>query len=265
MLNLAVCVKAVPRPDMADQLKIDPLTKSLPRLNIPLAMNPLDRHALEAALDLKRRCAAHITVLSMGPPLAEDVVRECLALGADRGILLTDPDFSGADAYATAFTLAKAIEKNGPTDAVFCGMASSDGATEWVGPEIAAILRIPVVTMVREIVRDEGDEWIVKADWEHGFRTVQVKLPAVITVTRNLNRPKPLGFSGVLKARSKEISVWNRVSLGLPAECTGLHGSPTYVASMSGLERNRHIEFLEGCMQDKVDRFLQILSEAGAI
>lgn len=265
MLNLAVCVKAVPKPELADQLKIDPATKSLPRLNIPLALNPVDRNAMEAALEVGRKYGAEITVFSMGPPSAEEVVRECLALGADKGILLSDRDFAGADAYATALTLAKAIEKNGRADVVLCGMASSDGATEWVGAEIAALMDLPVVTRVRRIVQDQGDVWTVEADYEKGYRTVRVKLPAVLTITRALNRPKPLSFSGIVKARSKEITLWGRQDLGLPQDCTGLAGSPTYVTSMSTLDRQRHAEFVEGCLQEKVDRLIRILAESGAI
>lgn len=263
MLNIVVCVKAVPDPSASDKLKIDPVTKTLPRLDIPLAINPLDSHALEAALQLKKKYEAHITILCMGPPPAGNVVRECLALGADKGILLTDPAFARADAFATAYTLAKAIEKNGLVDAVFCGMASSDGATEWVGPEIATFLNMPVITMVREIVEDQGDEWIVKADYEHGYRQVKLKLPAVLTVTRNLNQPKSLSFSGILKARSKEISEWDCEKLGIPAERVGLKGSPTIVTEMYPLESHREVEMLEGTLQEKVERLVQILSDAG--
>jgi electron transfer flavoprotein beta subunit len=265
MLNIVVCVKAVPKPDIADKLKIDPVTKSLPRLNIPLALNSLDTHALEAAFQLKRKREAYVSVVCMGPPPAGDIVRECLALGADRGILLADRAFAGADAFATAFTLARAIEKNGTADLVLCGMASSDGATEWVGPEIATFLNMPVVTMVREIVEDQGDEWTVKADYEHGYRVVNIKLPAVLTVTRHLNRPKPLSFSGILKARSKEITEWDSAALGLPAGQIGLKGSPTYVTTMAPLESHRQVEMLEGTLQEKAERFVQILSDAGAI
>lgn len=263
MLNIVVCVKAVPDPSIADKLKIDPVTKALPRLDIPLVINPLDSHALEAALQLKKKREVHITILCMGPPPAGNIVREGLALGADKGILLTDPAFAGADAFATANTLAKAIEKNGPVDVVFCGMASSDGATEWVGPEIATFLNMPVVTMVREIVEDQGDEWIVKADYEHGYRKVKLKLPAVLTVTRNLNQPKPLSFSGILKARSKEITEWDCEMLGIPEESVGLKGSPTIVTEMSPLESRREVEMLEGTTEEKVERLARILSDAG--
>jgi len=265
MLNIVVCVKAVPDPSIADKLKIDPVTKSLPRSDISLVINPLDSHALEAALQLKKKYKAHITILCMGPPPAGNVVREGLALGADKGILLTDPAFAGADAFATAYTLAKAIEKIGAVDLVFCGMASSDGATEWVGPEIATFLNMPVVTMVREIVEDQGEEWILKADYEQGYRKIRVKLPAVLTVTRNLNKPTALSFSGIIKARKKEISEWDHKELGVSAESVGLKGSPTIVTEMANLESRREVEMLEGTMQEKVARLAQILIKAGVV
>ena len=265
MLNIVVCVKAVPDPSAMDKLKIDPVTKALPRSEISLVINPLDSHALEAALHLKREYGAHIIILCMGPPPAGNIVREGLALGADKGILLTDIAFAGADAFATAYTLAKAIEKNGPVDVVFCGMASSDGATEWVGPEIAIFLDMPVVTMVQEIVEDQGDEWIVKADYEHGYRKVKIKLPAVITVMRHLNEPKALSFSGILKARKKEIIEWDHEDLGVSSERVGLKGSPTIVTEMTNLESRREVEMLEGTVDEKVEQLVRVLSAAGVV
>jgi electron transfer flavoprotein alpha/beta subunit len=265
MLNIVVCIKAVPDPRLTDKLKIDPVTKSLPRLDIPLVMNSLDSRALEAALQLQAKYEAHVTVLSMGPPSAGNIVRECLALGADKGILLSDAAFAGADAFATAYTLAKAIEKIGSVDLVLCGMASSDGATEWVGPEIATFLNMPVVTMVREIVEDQGDEWIIKADADHGYRKVRLKLPALLTVTRDLNQPKPLSFSGILRARSKEITTWNHEELGIPEKCIGLKGSPTHVTELSKLENRREVQMLQGTLQEKVESLIEVLSNAGGI
>jgi electron transfer flavoprotein alpha/beta subunit len=265
MLKLVVCAKAVLDPGEADRLRIDPRTRSLPRLDLPLILNPLDRHALEAAFQIKKMHGASIAVLSMGPPPAGNVIRECLALGADEGILLTDPAFAGADAYATAFTLASAIRKYGPADLIICGMSSSDGATEWVGPEIAAILGLPVVTRVRDISEDRGEHWIVKADSENGYRKVRLSLPAVITVSRNLNQPKPLSLSGILRARASTIATWDRQMMDIPAERVGLNGSPTRVADLAPLESGRSVAFLEGTLQEKVERLVQILSEAGAV
>ena len=265
MLRIVVCVKAVPEPKAAEELKIDPVTKSLTRLDIPLVINPLDRNALEAALLIKDQSAAHITVISMGPPPAEDTVKECLALGADNGILLSDPSFAGADAYATAYTLAKAIEKVAVVDVVLCGRASSDGATEWVGPELAIFLDMPVVTMVQEFVESEGTSWKVKADLENGYRLVQVELPAVFTVTKDVNTPRILSFSGIIKARKKEITTWGLDDLALPAESVGLKGSPTIVSKLTSVESKRDCQIIEGTLEEKVDVLINKLVEVGVI
>ena len=265
MLRIVICVKAVPEPKAAEELKIDPLTKSLTRLDIPLVINPLDRNALEAALLIKEQSAAHITVISMGPPPAGEIVKECLALGADTGILLSDPSFAGADAYATAFTLAKAIEKVAEVDVVLCGRASSDGATEWVGPELAIFLDMPVVTMVREFVASEGTSWKVKADLENGYRLVHVELPAVFTVTQDVNNPRTLSFSGIIKARKKEITTWGLDDLALPADSVGLKGSPTIVSKLTVVESKRECQIIEGTLEEKVDFVITKLVETGVI
>jgi len=265
MLRIVVCVKAVPEPKAAEELKIDPVTKALARLDIPLVINPLDRNALEAALVFKEREEAQITVISMGPPPAGDIVKECLALGADTGILLSDPAFAGADAFATAYTLARAIEKTGFVDLVLCGRASSDGATEWVGPELAVFLDLPVVTMVSEFVQFDGSSWQVKADIEHGYRLVQVKLPAVLTVTQDLNSPRTLSFSGIIKSRKKEITTWGLADLALEAQSVGLKGSPTIVSDLEFMESKRECQMIEGSLDEKVDLMIGKLVEAGAV
>jgi len=265
MLNIIVCVKAVPDPQEACNVKIDPHTKTLLRCDVPLVINPLDRNAIEAALQLKARSDAHISVLSMGPPEAGNIVKECLALGADQGFLLSDPAFGGADAYATAFTLAKGIEKIGSYDVILCGMASSDGCTEWVGPEMAAFLNIPVVTMVKEIVESTGDRWKVKAGLENGYRLLQIKLPAVLTVTRDLNTPRTLSFSGIIKARKKEINRWALGDLGVPEAAVGLKGSPTVVSELSTTETKRTVEMIAGTREEKATLLVQKLADAGVL
>jgi electron transfer flavoprotein beta subunit len=265
MLNIVVCVKAVPDPNEACNIKIDPDTKTLMRCDVPMVINPLDKNAIEAALQLKRTQGGEITVLSMGPPPAGQIVKECLALGADHGILLSDPAFGGADAYATAFTLAKGIEKIGTCDLILCGMASSDGATEWVGPQIATFLDLPVVTMVREIIDEAGKDWLVKADWENGYRRVAVQLPVVFTVTRDLNRPKALSFSGIIKARKKEITTWTMADLDTDVKSVGLKGSPTIVGSFGKIDNRRSVQMIAGAAEEKADALVKILAEAGAI
>jgi len=265
MLKIIVCVKAVPDPKQADKIKINPVTKTLTRADIPLVLNPLDKNALEAALQLKEQLEAQVTVLSMGPPDAAKMVKECLALGADQGFLLSDRAFAGADAYATAYTLAEAIKKIGSFDLILCGRASSDGSTEWVGPEIAAFLNAPVVTMVREIVEQGSEWWQLKADLDNGYRLVRVKLPAVLTVTRDLNVPRPLGFSGIIKARKKEITQWGLDDLGLPEDAVGLKGSPTIVSDLASKESKRKVEIIAGTREEKAERLIQTLADAGVL
>ena len=265
MLNIVVCVKAVPDPKEACNIKIDPHSKTLMRCDVPLVVNPLDKNAMEAALQLKEQFDVHISVLSMGPPEAGNIVKECLALGADQGFLLCDPAFGGADAYATAFTLARGIEKIGAYDVIICGMASSDGSTEWVGPEIAAILNIPVVTMVKEIVESDRGWWKIKASLENGYRLMQVKLPAVFTVTRDLNTPRTLSFSGIIKARTKEITRWAISDLGVPAEAVGLKGSPTIVSELSSTESKREAEIIAGTREEKAEFLVQKLADVGVL
>ncbi len=265
MLRIVVCVKAVPDPKEASKIRIDPVTRTLARCDVPLVINPLDKNAMEAALQLKEQLGARITVLSMGPPPAGNIVRECLALGADEGILLCDQAFGGADAYATAYTLAKGIEKIGSYDLVFCGMASSDSGTEWVGPEIATFLEMPVVTRVKEIVECDGEWWKVKASLEDGYRLVQVKLPALFTVTRGLNTPRTLSFSGIVKARDREIIQWGIDELGVAEESMGLKGSPTIVSKMTNRESKRKVEIIAGTREEKAERLIQKLADAGVI
>jgi len=263
MLEIFVCIKAVPDPKEADKIKIDPVSKTLARAEVPLVLNPLDKNALEAALQVKEEIEARITIISMGPPEAGKIVKECLALGADQGYLLSDPAFAGADTLATAFTLSKGIEKAGRFDVIFCGMASSDGATEWVGPEIATFLNAPVVTLVEEVIASDGDHWKVKASLDNGYRLVQVELPAVFTTTRELNTPRTLSFSGIIKARKKEIIQWDLEDLGLDKDSVGLKGSPTRVSDLSVLESKRNVEMLMGTRGEKVEQLFQKMVEAG--
>ena len=264
-INVVVCVKAVPDPNQAEKVRIDPLTRSLKRANVPLVMNPHDKNALEEALQLKDSRDAQISVVSMGPPPAAKVLRECMALGADRGILLSDPKFAGADAYATAFTLAAGIRKIGSVDLILCGMMSSDGSTEWVGPELATLLEIPVVTRILEINTQEEKWWEVKSMIENGYRKVKVNLPALLTVTRELNNPRALSFSGVVKSSKMEIIQWGLDDLGISATSVGLEGSPTLVTELLAKENKREVQFFTGSRDEMADQMVRKLIEAGAI
>lgn len=265
MLEIIVCIKAVPDPKDADKVKIDPETKTLLRGDVSLTLNQFDKNAVEAALKIKAQMEARITVVSMGPPETGKILKECLALGCDRGYLLSDRAFAGADAQATAFTLAKGIEKIGHFDVILCGMASSDGATEWVGPELAVFLDVPVVTLVEELEAQSEGPWTVKSGLENGYRILNVTLPAVFTVTMDLNTPRTLSFSGIIKARKKEITQWNLEDLGVTKEQVGLTGSPTIVSDFVVKENKRSVEMITGSREEKAEFLVKKLAAAGVL
>jgi electron transfer flavoprotein beta subunit len=145
-------------------------------------------------------------------------------------------------------------------------MASSDGSTEWVGPEIATFLNLPVVTLVKEIVDCDGASWKVKASVENGYRLMQVELPAVFTVTRELNTPRTLSFSGIIKARKKEIEQWGIDELDVTPESVGLKGSPTIVSELNAQEENkRQAEIITGTRDEQTDMLVKKLVDAGVL
>jgi electron transfer flavoprotein beta subunit len=265
VFKIIVCIKAVPDPKMASEIKIDPQTKTLTRANVPLVLNQLDKHAMEAALVLKSEVDCEITVVSMGPPPAAAILKECLAMGADRGVLLSDRAFGGADAYATAYTLARGIEKICTPDLVLCGMASSDGSTEWVAPELGVFLDMPVVTGVKKITADSGKWWQIKSHIDNGYRLLKVELPAVLAVTRELNDPRNISFSGIIKARKKEISTWDFKALEVPESSLGLAGSPTIISDLRVSSSKRKVELLEGTREEKAEQLVQKLAAAGIL
>ncbi|MDF2634543.1 MAG: Electron transfer flavoprotein alpha/beta-subunit, partial [Pelosinus sp.] len=164
-MEVLVCIKQVP--DTAE-VKIDPVTNTLIRQGVPSIVNPFDKNALEAALQLKDKHGGKVTVISMGPPQAKDALKECLAMGADRAILVSDRAFGGSDTLATSYTLAAAIRKIGTYDIIFCGKQAIDGDTAQVGPEIAEHLEIAQITYVAKIEVD-GDTVSVEREYEEGY------------------------------------------------------------------------------------------------
>ncbi len=179
-MNIAVCVKQVPD---TTEVRIDPETNTLVREGVPSILNPEDGHAAEAAVQLKERYGATVTAISMGPPQAVDVLRRCIALGADRGVLVSDRAFAGADTYATSYTLAAAIrrlEQDGPLDIVFCGRQAIDGDTAQVGPGMAQRLGFTQLTYVVGVdeVKIDDRQIRLKRRLEGGVETVVARLPA---------------------------------------------------------------------------------------
>ncbi|HWR45703.1 electron transfer flavoprotein subunit beta/FixA family protein [Sporomusa sp.] len=224
-MEIVVCVKQVPD---TTEVKIDPQTNTLIRQGVPSIVNPFDKNAVEAALQLKEKHGGRITVISMGPPQASDALKECLAMGADEAVLISDRAFGGADTLATSYTLAAAIRKLGQVDLIICGKQAIDGDTAQVGPEIAEHLNLPQVTYVAKIAV-EGDKARVEREHEEGYEVIEAQLPLVATVVKSINEPRFPTVKGTMKANRKQIPVWTVNDLSVEPEKLGLKGSPTQV------------------------------------
>ena len=237
---IVVCIKQVPD---TTQVQIDPVTNTLVREGIPFIVNPYDSHALEESLRLKDRFGFPVVALSMGPPNAEATLRKALSLGVDRAILLSDRVFGGADTLATSNVLSAAIRKlHREVDRVglvLCGKQTIDGDTAQVGPGIASRLGFQQLTLVDKIVDlDPSGETIrVSRKLEGRHEIVQSPLPVMLTVVRELNRPRYPRVPMRLAAAEATVEVWNNQTLKLNEQTIGLKGSPTWVSKIFSPER----------------------------
>ena len=228
-MNIVVCLKQVPDTTV---VKIDQKTGTLIREGVPSIINPEDKHALEAALQLKDNHGAHVTVVSMGPPQAKNALREALCMGADEAILITDRAFGGADTLATSRTIASAI-RNLDYDVIFGGRQAIDGDTAQVGPQISEHLDIPVISYAQDI-KVEGDSVIVQRQFEDRYHVLKAKMPCLITALSELNEPRYMTPGGIFDACDAEITTWGRADLTTLDDANiGLAGSPTKIAKAS--------------------------------
>ena len=224
-MNIVVCIKQVPN---TNEVKLDPVTGTLIRDGVPSIINPDDKAGLEAALRLKDATGAHVTVVSMGPPQADAVLREAMAMGADDAVLVTDRAFGGADTLATSTTIAAALKKI-PYDLIITGRQAIDGDTAQVGPQIAEHLNIPNVSYAEEI-QVEGDTVTVKRQYEDRYHVVKVKMPCLITALSELNQPRYMTPGGIFDAyREKKVTVCGLNDIEVDTDKIGLKGSPTRV------------------------------------
>jgi electron transfer flavoprotein beta subunit len=281
-LHIVVCIKPVPDPARWEKLNLDPETMLLNRSEVSAVINALDLNALEQALVIKedikspgrkavretvRRLGNEtarggsgvtISVLTMAPPAAEEQLREALAMGCDRGYLLSDRAFAGADTLATARCLAAAIkkidqiggidttDKTGGVDLVFCGGYSADGSTAQVGPQIAELLAIPDLTHVvsLEMVGDTAAILRAACKVEEGTLLAECDLPALVTFDREANRPRLPDMPGIRRARDLPVVTWTAADLGLDREAVGLKGSPTQMLNVYTQSQGRKGEIL---------------------
>ncbi len=228
-MKIVVCIKQVP--DTAGGVKFNP-DGTLDRSAMLAIMNPDDKAGLEAALRLKDQYGAEVTVLTMGLPKAEEVLREAMAMGADKGILVTDRVLGGADTWATSQTLAGAI-RNLEYDLIITGRQAIDGDTAQVGPQISEHLQIPVISYAQDIKID-GNSVIVQRQYEDRYHEVKAQMPCLITALAELNQPRYMTPGGIFDAYKQEITVWGRANLvDVEDSNLGLAGSPTKIAKAS--------------------------------
>ena len=225
-MKVVVCAKQVPN---TNEVKIDPVKGTLIRDGVESILNPDDANALEEALKLKDAYEdVTVTVISMGPPQAEVMLRECLAMGADEAILLSGREFGGSDTWATSNAISAAIEKIGDYDIIFGGRQAIDGDTAQVGPQISEKLGIPQVTYVQDFKLEDGAV-VVQRQLEDGYEVIRVHTPCFLTAVKELNKPRYMTMKGIYEAYDKEITVWGFGDVDVPQEKVGLKSSPTRV------------------------------------
>ncbi|MNI23173.1 Acryloyl-CoA reductase electron transfer subunit gamma [compost metagenome] len=234
MLHIVVCIKQVPD---SREIRIDPKNNTLIRQGVPSIVNFYDLHGLEEALRIKDELGARVTVVTMGPPPAEKSLKQCISLGADEAVLVTDRGFAGADTLATSYVIAKTLQKVGETwgaiDLVFCGKQTLDGDTGQVGPGVACRLDLEQLTYVSKVVEVDTDKrrLTVHRLLEDGIEVVQTSMPVLITALKELNKVRRASMPGMIRAARYKPVVWTTADFpNLERSMIGLKGSPTIVS-----------------------------------
>ncbi len=252
-MNIIVCIKQVPE---TTEIRINSETNTLVREGVPSIINPFDTYALEEGIRIRERCGGSVTALTMGPPQAEQALRETIGMGIDEGILLSDRAFAGADTLATSYTLSRAIKQMGKFDLVICGKQATDGDTAQVGPGIAEMLNIPFIAYVRKIEEIRDNYIRAERMMEEGYDVIEMSLPSVITVVKEINEPRLPSLRGMLKAKKADIPVWDVEKLGGDTAKFGLNGSPTQVIRIFTPQPRAGGEILEGTLEEKASKLI---------
>jgi electron transfer flavoprotein beta subunit len=261
-MNIAVCVKQVPD---ASNVKIDKATGTMVREGVPSILNPFDGYAVEEAIRLKEKQGGKVTAVTMGPPQAGEVLRHVVAMGADEVVLISDRAFAGADTWATSYTLGLGIKKLGPLDLVICGKQAIDGDTAQVGPGVAENLGLPFVAYVRKVVEVSDGKMKVERLIEDGYEVVEVTLPAVITVVKEINTPRMPSLKGKMKAKALDIQPLSAEAIGAEPGKIGLAGSPTKVTKVFSPPPKGNREKIEGTPQEQAAKLAEKLKELKVI
>lgn len=258
-MDIIVCVKQVPG---TNEVKMNKETNTIIREGVEVIINPFDTYAVEEGLRIRDKTGGKVTVISMGIPKVSDLLKETIALGVDDAILLSDRAFAGADSLATAYTLSMGIKKIHDYDLIICGKQATDGDTAQVGPSLAEKLEIPHTTYVRKI--EEIKEGTIRCQrlTDDGYEVIEMPLPAVITVVKEINEPRLPSIKGMMKAKKANVKVWNAQDIHADENMIGLKGSATWVVKTFVPEHNIKSEIIKGRPEEQVktlvDRLLSM-------
>lgn len=255
-MKIIVCIKQVPG---TNEVKMDPVTNTIIRENVPAIINPFDTYAIEEAVRIKEKCGADIYGLSMGIPAASDMLRESISLGIDKALLLTDRKFAGADTLATSYALSMGVEKIGDYDLIICGKQATDGDTAQVGPSLAKTLGIAYATDISKIIEIKKDSIHCMKITDDGYEEIEIKLPALITVVKEINMPRLPSIKSMKTAKKVEIEIVTFNDVQADESRAGLKGSPTQVKKTFVPVHEMNSVTIEGSPQEKVEKLAEIL------
>ncbi|MCJ2556809.1 MAG: electron transfer flavoprotein subunit beta/FixA family protein [Candidatus Thermoplasmatota archaeon] len=256
-MNILVCVKQVP--DTAIAIKLDAEQKSIDRSELTYVVNPFDEYAIEAGLQLKEKYGGEVTLVTMGPDRADEALRTGMAMGADKGVHISDPALEGSDTLVTAKVLATAI-RGLPYDIVLCGKVATDDNSGQVGPALAELLGIPHISGATTLeVDDAAKKATATREIEGGFMRMEVPIPAVITAEKDLNAPRYPSLPGIMKAKAKPVDKKDVASLGMDPSSVGLAGSKIQPMGMSLPPEREAGRIIEGEAEEAAKELARLL------
>lgn len=258
-MDILVCIKQVPESNKVD---VDPVTGVLKRDGADSKMNPYDLYALETALRIKEKLGASVTVITMGPNQAVEVIREAYSMGADKGIIISDRKFAGADVLATAYTLSQGAKKAGEFDIIICGKQTTDGDTAQVGPEMSEYLNIASIANVIEIIDITEKDVTVKMDMADTVEIAKIKYPCLLCVDKDIYVPRLPSYVRKKATENREVEVITFSDLDDRDESKyGLNGSPTQVRRIFPPEVNDEREMWSANADELAQKMAEKLSE----
>jgi electron transfer flavoprotein beta subunit len=257
-MNIVVCIKQVPG---TTDVKISEKTNTLIREGVESIINPFDVYAIEEAIRIREKIGGKVTILSMGPPQAKEAIKEAIAMGADDGILLSDRSFAGSDTWATGYTLSMGIKKISAYDLIICGKQAIDGDTAQVGPGVAEALGLPFVAYVRKI--EEIKDGYIRCErmMEEGYEVIEMSLPALITVVKEINEPRLPSLKGMMRAKKTEVATWTAQDLNADPANIGLTGSPTQVVKIFSPPARPGGEMILGEVNEQAEKLVTRVRE----